>query len=120
VLPRDYPSAQRNRIRDAVFDVMNHEITDIYPAHDALDALYERLIEGDQYDAFVHRPLREAVEAICEDLGLHPDWSRWTDDGFPPQDRTQPYYEWQRLWEPTLNRFPNLRRRRSAPTPGHR
>ncbi len=110
LLPRDYPSDHRNRIRDAVFDVINHEVTDIYPANDVLDALYERLTEGERYDAFVHRPLREAVEAICEDLGLHPDWSRWTDDGFPPQDPLEPHYRWQGLWAPTVDRFPNLRR----------
>jgi len=28
--------------------------------------------------------LKDAVAAICADLGLKPDWSLWTEDGFPP------------------------------------
>ena len=100
LLPRDHPSAYRNRIRDAVFSAINNEVTDIYPAHDLLDALYERLTEGERYDAFVHRPLKEAVAAICEDLGLSPDWSRWTGDGWPPAAEG-PRYRWQSLWAPT-------------------
>jgi hypothetical protein len=38
-----------------------------------LDPLYEDLDAG---------PLREIVERLCHDLCLHPDWSRWTDDGW--------------------------------------
>ena len=87
-LPYDYPCARRNTIRDAVFDVINREITDIYPAQEILDTLYERLTEGERYDAFVHAPLRVAVAAICEDLGLHPDWTDWVgDDWTPPPPR---------------------------------
>ncbi len=103
-LPRDYPSAHRNRVRDAVFDVINHEITDIYPAHEILDTLYERLAEGERYDAFVERPLKDAVEAICADLGLHPDWSRWVDGAWAPPPPDSPRYAWQLLWAPIRKR----------------
>jgi len=99
LLSPDHPSAHRNRIRDAVFDVINREITELIPAHDILDALHERLTEGERYDDFVHRPFRETVAAICEDLGLHPDWSRWTDDGWPPPG-DGPRKMWQCLWAP--------------------
>jgi hypothetical protein len=108
-LPRDYPSAHRNKIRDSVFDAINREVTDIYPAQETLDVLYERLIEGERYDAFVHRPLREAVQAICDDLGLNPDWSRWTDDGFPPRPQGERGYVWQDCWGPTRARVEKLR-----------
>ncbi|HEY5105462.1 MAG TPA: hypothetical protein VII73_01685, partial [Caulobacteraceae bacterium] len=103
-LPRDYPCAHRNRIRDAVFDVVNREVTDVDAADDVLDALYERLTEGERYDAFVHRPLKEAVAAICDDLGLTPDWSRWTGDGWPPPGNG-PHYQWQSLWAPSRERI---------------
>jgi len=99
LFPRDYPSAYRNKVRDAVFDVVNREIDDIDPAMDMLDVLYERLTEGERYDAFVHRPLREAVAAICDDLGLHPDWSRWTGDGWPDPG-PGPRKQWQSCWAP--------------------
>jgi hypothetical protein len=108
-LTRDYPSAHRNKIRDAVFDAINREVTDIHPAKEVLDVLYERLIEGERYDAFVHRPLKEAVKAICDDLGLNPDWSRWTDDGFPPRPLGVPGYVWQDFWRPTRARVEKLR-----------
>jgi hypothetical protein len=100
--PRDYASAHRNRIRDSVYEVINREITDLNPAHEALDTLYERLTEGERYDAFVHRPLKEAVAAICDDLGLHPDWSRWTADGWPAQSdpSDKPRYSWEFFWAP--------------------
>jgi hypothetical protein len=39
------------------------------------DPVFCRLLEG---------PLKDAVAAICADLGLKPDWSLWTEDGFPP------------------------------------
>jgi hypothetical protein len=110
-LPRDYPSAHRNKIRDAVFDAINREVTDIYPAQETLDVLYERLLEGERYDAFVHRPLREAVAAICDDLGLNPDWSRWTDDGFPPRPEGERGYTWQDCWAPTRASVQKLRER---------
>ena len=100
---KDHPSAHRNRTRDNVWDVMNSEVTDIYPAHELLDDLHERLTEGERYDRFLYRPLRESVEAICEDLGLTPDWSRWTEDGFPP-DRPDRRYNWPSLWRPDPER----------------
>lgn len=105
---RDFPSPHRNRIRDAIFDVINHEITGPIPAHEVLDSLHERLTEGERYDAVIHRPLREVVEAICEDLGLHPDWSRWTGDGWGPPPEGARRYKWQMFWAPP---------RRPAPGP---
>jgi hypothetical protein len=40
-----------------------------------MDPAFYRLLNG---------PLKDAVAAICADLGLKPDWSLWTEDGFPP------------------------------------
>jgi hypothetical protein len=113
ILPpaKDHPSAQRNRIRDHVYEAINNEITDVYRAHEILDDLHDRLQEGERYDEFVFRPIRDAVAAICEDLGLNPDWSRWTGDGWPPPPPDGPRYVWQSCWAPGASR-PVLRRRR--------
>jgi len=107
--PRDYPSAYRNKVRDAVFDVVNREIKDPEPAYEILDALHERLTEGERYDAFIHRPLKQAVAAVCNDLGLHPDWSRWTGDGWPPPPVGVPRRFWDETWQSSRR-----------PTPQHR
>jgi hypothetical protein len=102
---RDHPSAHRNRIRDNVWDVINHEtaITDLLPSHEVLDDLHERLTEGERYDSVLYRPLRESVEAICKDLGLTFDASRWTEDGFPPDTRNS-RRDWPSMWRPDPKR----------------
>jgi hypothetical protein len=108
--PRDYPSAHRNRVRDCVSDVIDREITEPRLAQDMLDALHERLTEGERYDAFIHQPLRDSVAAICEDLGLHPDWSRWTGEGWPPPaDPSRPGTIWRGFWGPTRHTAPTIR-----------
>jgi hypothetical protein len=38
----------------------------------------------DKYAALLKGPLKDAIKAICEDLGLKPNWRLWTDNGFPP------------------------------------
>jgi len=46
--------------------------------------LQERLRESDKFYKLLNGPLKDAVAAICLDLGLKADWSQWTEDGFPP------------------------------------
>jgi len=40
--------------------------------------------EDPEFWWLVEGPLKDAVAAICAELGLKPDWSLWTKDGFPP------------------------------------
>ena len=42
----------------------------------------ERLHEGDVYGDIMARPVSEIVDAICRDLGLHPDWARLAQEGW--------------------------------------
>ncbi len=107
-LPRDYPSAFRNKIRDCVFDVINREIDCGYRSTELLDDSYERLWEGERYDAFIFRPLKEAVAAICDDLGLKPDWTRWTAEGWPPRPLSGGR-RWENSWHPKGSMKPKLR-----------
>jgi hypothetical protein len=44
----------------------------------------ERRPESDRFYRLLNGPLKDAVAAICADFGLKPDWSLWTEDGFPP------------------------------------
>jgi hypothetical protein len=89
--------SRKDLVRDLVWDVANHDIDDIFKAQRTLSELHERLKETETYDEFLFQPLRETVEAVCADLGLTPDWSRWTGDGWlPPTSR----YQWQTMWGP--------------------
>jgi hypothetical protein len=40
--------------------------------------------ERDRFYRLLNGPLKDAVAAICADFGLKPDWSQWTENGFPP------------------------------------
>jgi hypothetical protein len=44
----------------------------------------KRQSQEDKYEALLRGPLKDAIAAICKDLGIKPDWSLWTDKGFPP------------------------------------
>jgi hypothetical protein len=46
--------------------------------------LNEDLREDAEFYRLLNGPLKNAVAAICADLGLAPDWSLWTETGFPP------------------------------------
>lgn len=105
------PSPLQARVRGAVWEAINREIRELRTAQDTLDCLHERLIEGEDYDAFLALPFREAVAAICANLGLAPDWSGWSDEvGFPPPP-DGPRFAWQRLWTFNPDRAAARRRR---------
>jgi hypothetical protein len=46
-------------------------------------ALYERLENDAAYDELTDRSLRDIVEQLSKELCLTPDWSGWTDEGWP-------------------------------------
>lgn len=50
----------------------------------------DHLAEGADEDALVAGDFRTCVEAICADLGLHPDWSCWSDEEGFIDDAGQP------------------------------
>lgn len=112
-LPWDHPSAFRNQVRDAVVEVINHEIDDYYRAPRLLDDLYERLWEGERYDAFVYRPLDEVVAAICADLGIEVDRSRWKPDREVTENGVTTLYrghrDWTSSWKPMGSMLPRRR-----------
>jgi hypothetical protein len=46
-------------------------------------AMCERLEWDAAYDEMVDRPFRDIVEQLCKELCLTPDWSDWTEKGWP-------------------------------------
>jgi len=49
---------------------------------DGLDGA-ERPVKEDKYVALLRGPLKDAIAAICKELGVKPDWSLWAASGFP-------------------------------------
>jgi len=85
------PGAEAARLADNIREIGLETLTeDVEPcacAEALLTDLTERLGEERMDPAFyrlLNGPLKDAVAAICADLGLRPDWSQWTEDGFPP------------------------------------
>ncbi|MDB5482569.1 MAG: hypothetical protein JWO83_3622 [Caulobacteraceae bacterium] len=77
--------AARDKVAEQVARVVFSESESEGESDDLLDALEERLTDDVAYIDVEDKPLREMVEQLCVDLGLKPDWSRWTDDGWPEQ-----------------------------------
>ena len=100
------------RVRDAVWSAINAEFEAFDGAMGALDELHERLIDYEIQDRLASRPWRETVEAICADLGLAPDWSRWSDETGFIGPVGKPDVKWNMLWNYDPKRAEHRRRRR--------
>ena len=79
-------AATRDKVAEQVAMVIFSESESERESSDLLEALEERLSDDVAYIDIEDQPLREVVERLCRDLGLKPDWSRWTDDGWLDQD----------------------------------
>jgi hypothetical protein len=97
--PGDHASPRRNAIRDAVFDVVDREVTDLETAYRILENTHDWLAEGKDFDFLVRRSLKDAVTAIFKYFDVPVDLSHWTDDGPPPSTRTARQI-WERFWPP--------------------
>ena len=95
--------AHHLRVRHAVGRAISDQIHEYGPAVEMLDEVHERLTECEHGDNPLYRPIRESVEEICDALGLKPDWSRWTDDGFAPHTEGR-HYNWENMWAPNPGR----------------
>jgi len=101
-------TAARNKVSEQVAMVIFSESESETESRDLLDALTERLSDDVAYIDIEDEPLREVVERLCGDLGLKPDWSRWTDDGWPEPDE---FFKTREPWSPfnRVSRKPVLR-----------
>lgn len=97
-LRRDSIFPERNRIRDVVWEAIDREVRDPYDAPWMLDRLHERLIDGDAYDALIGGDFRACIAAICADLGLHPDWDRWSDGVGFVRKPDEHFLPWARVY----------------------
>jgi hypothetical protein len=74
-------------LEDAVADQVQIAITREAESEREYDerfsAMCERLEWDAAYDDLTGRPFRDIVEQLCEELCLTPDWSGWTEKGWP-------------------------------------
>jgi hypothetical protein len=84
-------NAEAARLADKMREIGRETLTQDAETPERAEALLcdltERLREERMDPAFyrlLNGPIKDAVAAICADLGLRPDWSQWTEDGFPP------------------------------------
>jgi hypothetical protein len=73
----------RDRVVEHVTMAIQREAESESDCCDLLQALDERLEDDIAYVNVDSGPLREWVEKLCGDLGLSPDWSEWTEEGWP-------------------------------------
>jgi hypothetical protein len=71
-----------DQVRDLVLGLAGAEIDDREAFDDIEEELEERLDENEVEFGCPERPLRETVEGLCKAMGLSPDWSRWTGEGW--------------------------------------
>jgi hypothetical protein len=77
-----------SRVEDQVEIAITREAESEKEYLERLAALEERLEWDEAYNDVRDQPFREVVEALCKDIGLTPDWSDWSDDGWPgPPER---------------------------------
>jgi hypothetical protein len=77
--------SHRDTVERLVIEAAEREVEDDETLGAVMEALEERLEEDDAYWDLDQMPLREAVERLCADLELTPDWSRWEGEGWPPK-----------------------------------
>jgi hypothetical protein len=65
-----------------LYEVENLVERESFERFDFLDGP-TRQSQEEKYQALLKGPLKDAIAAICKDLGLKPDWSLWTPQGFP-------------------------------------
>jgi hypothetical protein len=90
--------AARDKVTEQVAMVISRESESESDSSDLFGALEERLADDAAYLEIEDEPLREVVERLCSDLGLKPDWSRWTDEGWP--DRPADVFKIRAPWSP--------------------
>jgi hypothetical protein len=75
----------RSEVERLVIEAAEREAEDEEALDGVLEALEERLDQDEAYWDLDDMPLREAVERLCADLELTPDWSLWEEEGWPPK-----------------------------------
>jgi hypothetical protein len=93
----------RHRVEDQVEIAIIREAETEKEYFERSAAMDERLEEDEAYDDVRGQPFREVVQWLCTEIGLEPDWSDWTDEGWPEPPKCGPQARppWSPFHEPS-------------------
>jgi hypothetical protein len=106
-LAGDADEKARQEARDSVEDQVDiaifRESETEKECFERFAALDERLQDDEAYEDVRDQPFREVVERLCTEIGLTPDWSDWTDEGWPGPPKCGPRARpsWSPFHEPS-------------------
>ncbi len=75
---------RRDQLHGFVLDLANPMSYEPVERERIYENIHERMYESERYDAILDLPLEQAVEAICKDLGIRPQYERWEGLDWPP------------------------------------
>jgi len=81
--PQPDRMARRDQIHGHVTELANPESYEEEERERIYGELHENLYESERYDALLDLPLEKAVETICNDLGVRPQYERWKLGNWP-------------------------------------
>ena len=81
---------ERSRLRGHVLELTDPDSMEEPECERIYSQLTERLYESERYDLLLDLPLEQAVEAICKDLGIRPQYELWEGLDWPPWRQNQP------------------------------
>jgi hypothetical protein len=75
---------RRDQLHGYVLDLANPMSYEPVARERIYENLHERLYETERYDLLLDLSTEEAVETICKDLGVRPQYERWEGLDWPP------------------------------------
>jgi hypothetical protein len=96
---------RRDQLHGFVLDLANPMSFEPVARERIYENLHERLYESDRYDDILDLPLEQAVEAICKDLGVRPQYERWEGLDWPPWRIGKPAPD-PSAWPPDAGAWP--------------
>jgi hypothetical protein len=92
---------ERSRLRGHVLELTDPDSMEEPECERIYSQLTERLYESERYDLLLDLPIDQAIEAICKDLGIRPqyelwdglDWPPWRAGKPPPEPQLEPQIE---------------------------
>jgi hypothetical protein len=81
---------RRDQLHGFVLDLANPMSFEPVERERVYEQIHQRMYESERYDLLLDLSTEDAVEAICKDLGVRPQYERWEGLGWPPWRQNRP------------------------------